>query len=340
MPLAQFSERFPVLIERLTYSRNSGRIAHAYLISGDDEETLKGFTDSWIASCLCESPDAQAEPCGTCTSCNRLLAGTYMYLHQVQPKSKMRTIPIDEIRALEHHLNLRTGGALRIAVLWEADAMLPAAQNAFLKTLEEPHPGTMLLLVTANPAKLLPTIRSRCQLLALRGNTFHPSFPGIEAFYSQICALRKGSGSATSGIVAGMISAIAGELKEAAEERAQERFKQLAAQRKTQMLSEAAYKRMGEELLAATTADYLAQRSQLLSAIHTWFGNEFLRAQGIELNKLPNPEVYGSTPGEAPSQSEARRNLRLAEKLLADSAFNVDETLLFLNFCQSVCTVA
>src|SRR5690606_5589098 len=79
-----------------------------------------------------------------------------------------RTIGIGQIRELSEALSMKgfRGGA-KIAVIEPAEAMTPAAANALLKTLEEPSARTFLLLVTHQPHRLLPTIRSRCQILAV-----------------------------------------------------------------------------------------------------------------------------------------------------------------------------
>lgn len=337
MSLTQFADRFPTLIQRLRHSRISNRVAHAYLISGDNQHTIESFAQAWIASCICQSPTQEAGPCDACDACHRRLAGTYVDLHEIRPTSKMRTIPIDSVRDLEYRLNLKSSGGTRVAVLWEAETMMPAAQNAFLKTLEEPHPGTLLLLVTVSPSLLLPTIRSRCQVLALRDNAFAPEFPGVQGFYTVLSHLRQHSGASTASRVAAEISAIAASLKAECEERADLRRKEFAQARREQGIAGDAAKRLEAELNAQAAADYQARRTQLLSAIHTWFGNEFLRAQGVPDALLPNPELYSEHQLQAPQAAEARRNLRLAETLLQESRYNVDETTLFLNFCQNLC---
>jgi len=80
--------------------------------------------------------------------------------------ARKRSIPIDEIRAMEHRLNTRpTLGARRAVIIDPADDMETAAVNALLKSLEEPPQGTFFLLVAHRPGRLLPTIRSRCRIL-------------------------------------------------------------------------------------------------------------------------------------------------------------------------------
>lgn len=83
-----------------------------------------------------------------------------------QPYKKKRSIPVDEVRALQHRLITRpTLGARRAVIFDPADDLEKSASNALLKSLEEPPAGTFFLLVTHRPARLLPTIRSRCRIL-------------------------------------------------------------------------------------------------------------------------------------------------------------------------------
>jgi DNA polymerase-3 subunit delta' len=94
------------------------------------------------------------------------LVGEWVRL--VEPQSKSRRIRIDEIRELERPLySMAPAGKWKVAVIAEADRLMDQAANAFLKTLEEPPPQCLLLLLTDNPRRLLPTILSRCVNLPL-----------------------------------------------------------------------------------------------------------------------------------------------------------------------------
>jgi DNA polymerase-3 subunit delta' len=88
----------------------------------------------------------------------------------VRPAMKSRLIGIGAVRELERMLHMAVGeGAWKVGVIVEAERMGEAAENAFLKTLEEPPPRTLILLLSATPQALLPTIRSRCLQLPLHG---------------------------------------------------------------------------------------------------------------------------------------------------------------------------
>lgn len=123
---------------------------------------------------LCEKPD-DVTPCGVCASCKLLDAGTHPDFHVVyrqlirldKESSKARDLPIDVIRQyLVAPAGLKSAmGRGKVFLVEEAELMNASAQNAMLKTLEEPAGRTLIVLLTDQPAALLPTIRSRCQLV-------------------------------------------------------------------------------------------------------------------------------------------------------------------------------
>ncbi|MDX1656995.1 MAG: DNA polymerase III subunit delta' C-terminal domain-containing protein, partial [Candidatus Competibacteraceae bacterium] len=97
--------------------------------------------------------------------CQLLAAGSHPDITRVEPEEPGKPIKVDRVRQLCAFLG-QTARGYKVALLSPAEAMNPSAANALLKTLEEPPPGSLLLLVTAFPARLPATIRSRCQILA------------------------------------------------------------------------------------------------------------------------------------------------------------------------------
>jgi len=108
------------------------------------------------------------KPCGNCQSCRWISAGQHPDVTQLSPEGESRQILIQPVRDLAADLSLtaHTKG-YKVAIIWPADAMNPFAANALLKTLEEPPARTLVLLVTSQPSRLLPTLRSRCSKLRL-----------------------------------------------------------------------------------------------------------------------------------------------------------------------------
>jgi DNA polymerase-3 subunit delta' len=109
--------------------------------------------------------DLAIDACGKCRSCDRIARGVHVDVIAVEPDDKA-SIKIDVIREVLSGTGYRPfEGRRRVVLIREADALEAASQNALLKSLEEPPPGTMFILTTALPGALLPTVRSRCMRL-------------------------------------------------------------------------------------------------------------------------------------------------------------------------------
>ena len=105
------------------------------------------------------------DACGTCAACTRIARGVHPDVLVVEPGDN-GSIRIDQIRDVIDRAGFRPfEGRRRVVVVDEADTMIAAAQNALLKTLEEPPSASVFILVTARPDMLLPTVQSRCQRL-------------------------------------------------------------------------------------------------------------------------------------------------------------------------------
>ena len=145
----------------LMRSVKAGRIAYAFLLSGPHGTGKRTCANYLTQTILCASPQA---PCGQCPACKKVLAGLHPDVHVVGEEEK--SISVDSIRALRDQLALRPFEADRhIALIPRADRMTAQAQNALLKTLEEPAGGNVFFLLTDQPGAMLPTIVSRCRRL-------------------------------------------------------------------------------------------------------------------------------------------------------------------------------
>lgn len=154
---------------RLHEAAERNRLAHALLFAGPAGVGKSLVALELAARLLCESPGASS-PCGECTPCVQVRAGTHPDFVRVGLISGKKEIGIDAVRQLKRAMLMRAvSGTRKLAVIDDADRLSIAAQNALLKTLEEPPHGAVLILVTASVPALLPTVRSRCQL-----QIFHP----------------------------------------------------------------------------------------------------------------------------------------------------------------------
>lgn len=169
-------------MEMLKRAKKTGRVAHAYLFHGP-KGVGKEKTAFWFAKLLnCPDMGDCYEPCGECDSCQkiarlshpdvRLLAteltlvsrGIVQQNKKQKPSDQIRATQLDDLAGLFRHRPY--AGVWKVVVVIESDRMNHHCQNRFLKTLEEPSKDTVIMLVTAHPESLLPTVLSRCQSLS------------------------------------------------------------------------------------------------------------------------------------------------------------------------------
>jgi DNA polymerase III subunit delta' len=142
-----------------------GRLGHAYLFSGPSGVGKYTFARELARALLCETPAGRLQACGKCAACALVDAGTHPDLFlAARPEDKVE-FPIELIRELIEHLALKPArGGRKVAIVDDADDLTAEAANAFLKTLEEPPPGSVLILIGGpSPERQFPTILSRCQ---------------------------------------------------------------------------------------------------------------------------------------------------------------------------------
>ena len=145
-----------------------GRLGHAYLFAGPAGVGKHTLARELARALLCEVPSKSLQACGRCASCALAEAGTHPDLIlAARPEDKV-DLPIETIRELIEHLGLKPArGGRKVAILDDADDLSAEAANAFLKTLEEPPPGSVLILIGGpTPERQFATILSRCQVVA------------------------------------------------------------------------------------------------------------------------------------------------------------------------------
>ena len=144
-------------------SVKAGRIAHAFLLSGPHGVGKKSCAQLLAQAILCISENA---PCGECPQCRQVAEGVHPDVHVIEPDG--RSVKIDQIRELRRQIALKPfSGGRHIVIIHQADRMTTEAQNALLKSLEEPEGGTVFFLVTEQQGSMLQTIVSRCRPVRL-----------------------------------------------------------------------------------------------------------------------------------------------------------------------------
>ncbi|MEO0415562.1 MAG: hypothetical protein AAF226_11485, partial [Verrucomicrobiota bacterium] len=257
-----------------------GRLAHAYLITGP-----RGSGKRQLAKQMIEMVDTRG---GGGAAELSDLRGEFTYL--VEPESKSRKISVAAMRGAEHMLHNRCpSGVTKHAVICDADCMGVEAENAFLKTLEEPPDNSRLLLITSRPELLLDTILSRCIQLDLMG----PSgpvpvpenvLPFLQALSSH--ALQEVRGvSGALGLMSKFSSLLKSE-KEDSSKDSETAYKQESEKYKN--TTDGLYVKGREDFYKAQAeAQYLDRRNQLVEFLVLWFGDALRIKSGNQNLDLP-----------------------------------------------------
>ena len=153
--------------EHLQNALESGKISHAYIINGEKSSGKEFIAKVFAMALQCET--GGTEPCQECHSCKQALTANQPDIIRVIHE-KPNTISVDDIRVqINNDVAIKPYSShYKVYILNEAEKMTPQAQNALLKTLEEPPEYAVILLLTANVNSLLPTILSRCVVLNMK----------------------------------------------------------------------------------------------------------------------------------------------------------------------------
>lgn len=143
-----------------------GRLGHAYLFVGPSGVGKRLFATEFAKALVCENTSGKFDGCDECAACSQVDAGTHPdVIFASRPEDK-NDFPIDDMRRVIEKLYLKASrGGYKVAVIDDADDFNDASANCFLKTLEEPPPKSVLILLATDPERQLPTIVSRCQVV-------------------------------------------------------------------------------------------------------------------------------------------------------------------------------
>ena len=236
-----------------------GRLGHAYLISGTPGSGVGEFADE-LASLFLGSSEIKVHQ--------------HPDFHAIEPGSKSRRLLIEQVRELEEVI-YRTPerGSRKVAVIRDADRLMPKAANAFLKTLEEPPAGSLLLLTSELPEALLETIRSRCISVVLYTSRRPPTDSREERLIGMIEKFfgREARADATSAFG---FTRVFRDLLEEAREAASVRTKEELAAEKAHFgkTTEGNWDEREESLKASAESEALQERSRMIGLVANYFG--------------------------------------------------------------------
>lgn len=175
------------IVARFRRALGLGRLASTFLFVGPAGIGKRAFAIKLAQTLLCQTrPAALLDPCEECAGCHQVLAGTHPDLELISKPADKSVIPVERFigpperrmqEGLCHNISLKPFmGGRRIAIINDADYLAAEGANALLKTLEEPPPKSVLILIGTTADKQLPTIRSRCQIVR-----FQPLAPDVIA---------------------------------------------------------------------------------------------------------------------------------------------------------------
>jgi len=341
----------------LTSAHANERLAHAYLITGEEGSGKRELAVRLIqlvnsggsASAADDSAtmgfDLDVEPgppdpvsAGELPALDSLRGPN---ISVIEPESKSRRITVDAMRVAERALHLAApSGVTKFAVVLDADRMGVAAENAFLKTLEEPPRASKLLLLTARPEQLLDTILSRCIRIQLHANPERAKLkdaapaPGtperllLDALAAHTTGGRKGVSAAL-----GLMAVFSAALK--AEKEIIAKLNDAALKEENQHYKNATegdwLKRRDEHYKALTEAEYQRVRSRYVEHLVAWFGDALRQQNGGRYLDLPAYQTATAALAGNLDSNALMHKASAVDKLRSDLNTNVHEALALEN---------
>lgn len=157
------------IIKYISSAVQADAVSHAYILNGERGSGKRLLANLFAMSLQCQNRAEDGETCGKCQSCKQAQSGNQPDIIKVTHE-KPNTISVDDIRTqVNNDIVIKPySSKYKIYIIPEADLMSAQAQNALLKTIEEPPEYAVIMLLTENAEALLPTIRSRCVMMKLR----------------------------------------------------------------------------------------------------------------------------------------------------------------------------
>jgi DNA polymerase-3 subunit delta' len=302
--------------EYLSRAHERGRLGHAYLISGPPGSGKRG-----LASDL-------SNLVGSAKS-NDLFSSPPPGVFLAEPESKSRRIVIDQVRALEHALQMRSSnGHRKVAIIMDADRLQPQAANAFLKTLEEPPNDSLLILLSAMPEVLPDTILSRCIAVPLASKE-ERTFSDEETELVRLlgaAANSRGQGIQPAYQLARGFHRLLAQVRESIQEKNAAALKRDEARYRN--TTDGTWLDDREEYYKALTeSQYVRQRGGLVEILFLWWSDVLRANTGIERRELPDAKRQTEAVGARLKTPEILRRIRRLEELRDHLGRNIQEAL-------------
>lgn len=315
----------------LQRSLERGRLAHAYLFTGHQLDELEAIARTLAKTLNCQKPakagGRATDCCNACLNCQKVAYGNHADVHWVRPESRSRVVTIEQMRELMHEIYLKpTEAEYKVAVIVAADRLNVQAANAFLKTLEEPPPKSVLILLTTEPSRILETILSRCLRLNFGGEGPRPlAAAEMEwlAQFSEMAAFEQKSLLGRYRLMDVLLQKLTA-MKSGIEE-------SLTARSPLQRYDDVEKDlrdRWEDELTAAIEAEYRRQRADLLAIVQRWLRDVWLQTLSAGQGLLNFPEL--ASAGDVARRikpAQALENLQIIEGTQRLLHTNVQEAL-------------
>ena len=305
-----------IALDYLRGAQERNRLAHAYLIAG-----AAGSGKRALAAEVARLVNGAAR--------EAVFEGSAPDVYLAAPESKSRRIVIGQIRDLEHALQMRArDGRRKVAIISEADRMVPQAANAFLKTLEEPPNNSLLLLLSSIPEVLPDTIISRCIKIPLA-----PPGAAVDSeeqaelieLLNSVDATAPGSVQEAYRLAQGFLRLLGKIRLTIQDENATALKREETRYRNT---TDGAWLENREDHYKALTESlYLHERTQLVETLFRWWSDVLRASTGVPARELPAVQATTDALAVRLTTSEILRRVRRLEELRDHLGRNIQEAL-------------
>ena len=318
-------------VQLLQRSLARGRLGHAYLFTGDQLDELELLARTLAKTLNCQNPvrtDGKAtDCCDDCLSCRKIDSETHADIHWARPESKSRVVTVEQMRDLMQQIQLKPAEAgYKVSIIAAADRLNTQAANAFLKTLEEPPPKSILILLSTEPSRILETILSRCLRLNFSGDGARPLDAAQAEWLEHFGTLAAGEQKSLLGRYR-LLDALLQKLGEI-RSHVGETLTARSPLEKYDDVEKGLRDKWEDELTAAIEAEYRRHRAELLLLVQWWLRDVWLHtlAAGKELLKFP--DISGAeTVARRINPRQALENLQTLEQTQRLLHSNVQEAL-------------